>query len=246
MNNGFITIHRKILDWEWYDDLNVTRLFIHCLIRANHKDNKWRGILIKRGSFLTSISTLSKETSLSTSQIRTAIKKLKSTSEIASQSQAQYSVITMLKYDQYQSNDKVNDKPIANQSQASDKPMTTNNNVNNDNKVKDNGEFDLVWSLYGKKGNKKTSQLKFNKLSSPKKQLMARHLPEYVKSTPDKQYRKNMETYINQECWNDEVSTNEKTTTNQRNYETPTDRSRVATEKLLRKQRTHAENNPLI
>lgn len=136
MNNGFITLHRKILDWEWYDDLNTTRLFIHCLLRANHKDNNWRGILIQRGSFLTSINTLSKETKLSTSQIRTSLKKLKSTSEIASKSQAQYSVITMLKYDQYQTNDKVNDKLVTSQSQANDKPMTTNNNDNNDNKKK--------------------------------------------------------------------------------------------------------------
>ena len=133
MNNGFITLHRKILDWEWYDDLNTTRLFIHCLLRANHKDNNWRGILIQRGSFLTSINTLSKETKLSTSQIRTSIKKLKSTSEIASKSQAQYSVITMLRYDQYQTNDKVNDKPVTSQSQTNDKPVTTNNNDNNDN-----------------------------------------------------------------------------------------------------------------
>lgn len=133
MHNGFITLHRKILDWEWYNDPNVARLFIHCLLRANHKDNNWRGILIKRGSFLTSVSTLSKETKLSTSQIRTAIKKLKSTNEIASRSQAQYSVITMLKYDEYQTNDKVIDKPVTNQSQASDKPVTTNNNDNNDN-----------------------------------------------------------------------------------------------------------------
>ena len=141
MNNGFITLHRKILDWEWYDDLNVTRLFIHCLLRANHKDNNWRGIYIKRGSFLTSISTLSKETRLSTSQIRTAIKKLKSTSEIASQSQAQYSVITMLRYDHYQMNDKVIDKPVTNQSQTSDKPVTTNNNENNENKKENTFSF---------------------------------------------------------------------------------------------------------
>jgi hypothetical protein len=133
MNNGFITLHRKILEWEWYDDLNTARLFIHCLLKANHKDGKWRGIIIKRGSFLTSTNTLSKETKLSTSQIRTAIKKLKSTNEITSQSQAQYSVITMLEYDRYQTNDKLNDKPMTNQSQTNDKPMTTNNNENNEN-----------------------------------------------------------------------------------------------------------------
>lgn len=133
MQGGFITLHRKILNWEWYDDLNVTRLFIHCLLRANHKANNWRGILIERGSFITSIEALSKETKLSVSQIRTSIKKLKSTSELAVKSQAQYSVVTVLEYDSYQSNDKQPSKPVTKESQTSDKPMTTNNNDNNEN-----------------------------------------------------------------------------------------------------------------
>ena len=29
MNDGYIKLHRKIVDWEWYDDLPVFRLFIH-------------------------------------------------------------------------------------------------------------------------------------------------------------------------------------------------------------------------
>lgn len=34
------------------------------------------------------------------------------------------------------------------------------------------------------------------------------YIPAYVKSTPDKQYRKNFETFLNQECWNDELPNN--------------------------------------
>ena len=70
---------------------------------------------------------------------------------------------------------------------------------------KNNDEFDLVWAMYGKKGNRKTSLAKFNKMKDSSKKLMAHHLPRYIDSTPDKQFRKNLETYINQECWNDEV-----------------------------------------
>lgn len=133
MRKGFITLERQILDWEWYDDLNTTRLFIHCLLRANHRENKWRGISIKRGSFLTSINTLSSETKLSISKIRTSIKKLKSTKEIAIESQAQHTVITVIKYDYYQSSDKQYDNCITRESQSDDKALTTNNNNNNDN-----------------------------------------------------------------------------------------------------------------
>lgn len=109
-------------------------------------------------------------------------------------------------------------------------------------------EFELVWNMYGKKGNKKTSLSKFNRLKDSNKKLMAEHLPRYVKSKPDKQYRKNLETYINQECWNDEIEdfANEKTTINNRNYETPTDRSRIAADKLRRQQQTYSENTALI
>ena len=81
-------MHRGLLDWEWYDDINVCRLFVHCLLRANHKPKQWRGKTIDRGQFWTSLDTLSAETGLSKKQIRVAFDKLKSTGEVASKGQA--------------------------------------------------------------------------------------------------------------------------------------------------------------
>jgi hypothetical protein len=75
-------------------------------------------------------------------------------------------------------------------------------------KAVDDYQFEGMWEAYGKKGNKKTSRAKFNKLDILDKHLIYDHIPIYVLSTPDKQYRKNFETYLNQECWNDEVITN--------------------------------------
>jgi hypothetical protein len=137
--SGWIKLHRALIDWEWYTDHNTCRLFIHCLLRANHSDTKWRGHELKRGQFLTSLESLSSETGLSVSQIRTGLKKLKSTDEIASLSQARSRVITVLKYDQYQSDDRLNDKLVAGSSQADDSEIATDKNVrskecNNDNK----------------------------------------------------------------------------------------------------------------
>jgi uncharacterized protein YdaU (DUF1376 family) len=65
--------------------------------------------------------------------------------------------------------------------------------------------FENVWTMYGKKGNKKTSQQKWGKLKNHCKLSALKHIPEYVKATLDIQYRKNFETYINQEVWNDEI-----------------------------------------
>ena len=51
---GWIKIHRQLLDWEWYDDINVTRLFLHILLKANHKSKNYKGEIVKVGEHLTS------------------------------------------------------------------------------------------------------------------------------------------------------------------------------------------------
>lgn len=132
MSSGWIKLHRSLTDWEWYDDINVSRLFIHLLLTVNHKDKNWRGITIKKGSRLTSLDKLSVETKLSVSKIRTAIKKLILTNEIASKSHSQHTVFTVINYNQYQRVDKPIDKPVTNESQTDDKRIATNKNVKNE------------------------------------------------------------------------------------------------------------------
>lgn len=113
---GWIKIHRKILNWEWYNDNNTKILFLHLLLTANHKDNKWQGQTIKRGQKLTSLNHLAKETNLSVRQTRSALERLKSTNEIAIKTTNRYTLITVEKYNDYQcnenENDKVNDKRL--------------------------------------------------------------------------------------------------------------------------------------
>jgi len=80
MDSGFIKIYRLFLEWEWYDDINTSRLFLHLLLKANFKDKKWHGIDVKRGEILTGRKELSKQTGLSEQQVRSSLNKLKSTS----------------------------------------------------------------------------------------------------------------------------------------------------------------------
>ena len=134
---GWISLHRKTIDWEWYNEPNTFRLFVHCLLKANHSGKKWRGINIERGSFITSHGKLAEELDLSVSKIRTAINNLKSTSEIASESNSKYTVIKVVKYGEHQCVDKPDNKQIASKSQSNRNQIaTTNNNntVNNNNK----------------------------------------------------------------------------------------------------------------
>lgn len=114
MENGFIVLHRKIIKWEWYTDINVFKLFLHLLLRANHEDKYWRGILVKRGQLITSISHLSDETGLSPKQVRTALDKLKSTGEVVSKGQSRYTLVTIEKYSDYQDKKEKEGKQRAN------------------------------------------------------------------------------------------------------------------------------------
>jgi hypothetical protein len=130
---GFVLLHRSFIEWEWYDDTNVMRLFLHLILKANHKNRMWRGIEIKRGQILTSVGKLSEETGLTVSQIRTSIDKLKLTKEITSKTTSKYTLLTIEKYSIYQDKGcSVTSKTTSHQ-QTSNKRVTTNNNVNNDN-----------------------------------------------------------------------------------------------------------------
>ena len=140
----FIQLHRKMLEWEWYDDINTTRLFIHILIKANWSDKNWRWIIIKRWEFLTSLWKLSEETGLTLQQIRTCIKKLKLTSELTSEWHSSYTLFKVKNYDDYQTSNIQPNNQITNKEQTNNKQVTTTNNnnkINNKNKKNKYGEY---------------------------------------------------------------------------------------------------------
>ena len=209
--SGCVKLHRKITEWEWWDDHNATRLFIYIITKANHKDKKWRGVEIKRGQFLSSLDKLTKEPGISSQKIRTAIKRLKSTNEITSESTSQYTIYTVNKYDLYQyeqqENNTQNNKPPTNVQQTTNKQLTTTNNDKNIKKVKNvNISFDDFWDLYNYKVGKKGKVVsKWESLKDIERQDIMNYLPLYIQSRPDKQYRKHPMTFLNNEGWKDEI-----------------------------------------
>lgn len=151
-NEGFILLHRKMLKWEWYEDPNTFRLFIHCLFKANHQDKNWKGIVVPRGSFITGRFSLSKELGISTQSIRTSLTKLKSTSELTIKTTNKYSVVTVNNYNKYQTSTSksTNDQPTTNQQLTTTKEYKKENNISKDIGVHRNVEIDLILELYKK------------------------------------------------------------------------------------------------
>jgi hypothetical protein len=129
-HQGWIKLHRQILEWEWYSDNNCFRLFLHLLLKANHKEKRFKGLELKIGSIVTSRDLLARETGLTSQQIRTALTKLISTNEITSITSSQGTIIQIVSYEKYQvpTNEITNEQPTSNQQ------STTNNNVKNEKK----------------------------------------------------------------------------------------------------------------
>lgn len=163
---GWVKLHRALLDWEWYDDVHMVRLFLHLLLKANHKENQWRGTTIPAGSFITGRKVLADETGLSERQIRTCLSRLKSTGEIAIKTTNKYSHVTLTNWASYQLEDDKTTSKTTSQTPTRDQQSTTTEECKNVKKDILRKCFDDFWSAGMAKKDKKQAEAAFNRIAS--------------------------------------------------------------------------------
>lgn len=134
---GWIKIHRSLLDWEWYSDTNCVRLCLHFLLKANYQSKKWKGITIDRGQLITSRGQLSEETGLSEMQIRTSLDKLDNCGFITKLGTRKYTIITVCNYDSYQQGQDGYDNGY----QPTDNQQITNNQPTDNQQITTTKEY---------------------------------------------------------------------------------------------------------
>lgn len=156
--SGWIKIHRQILDWEWYSDTNTFRLFMHLILKANHKEKKFKGLVLNAGSVVTSRDILAIEIGLSVQQVRTALNKLKLTNEITIETSSQGTVIQIVNYSKYQllTNEVTNEQPINNHQ------ITSNNNEKKERSIFIPPTFDQVSEYCAERKNNVDASKFFN------------------------------------------------------------------------------------
>lgn len=129
-SNGYIKLYRKMLDWEWWDDVNTRTVFIYLILSANYKPSRWKGIDIGRGQLVTSYEKIANATGLSVRNVRTSLARLETTGEVTRLVTGKWQLVTIEKYTFYQgerqASDKVADREVTGKRQASDKEVTTN------------------------------------------------------------------------------------------------------------------------
>ncbi len=142
--NGFVKLHRKLIAWGWYQDYVVKDVFLHLLLTANFKDSQWRGITLKKGQLITGSKRLADDLGFTRQQVRTALGKLKSTNEITIETTNRYSLITIVNWNDYQSDDDTstnkstksatNKQPTDNQQITNKQPQRKNDKNNKESK----------------------------------------------------------------------------------------------------------------
>lgn len=104
MDNGFIRLHRKFLNWEWYRHPNTKLLFIHLLLSANWKKTKWHGIDLYPGELIRTDENLSKEIGITKRQVRSSFLSLRKSGEVSMRYEAGSRIITIKNWKKYQTN----------------------------------------------------------------------------------------------------------------------------------------------
>ena len=97
------------------------------------------------------------------------------------------------------------------ETETENRTITINENINID--------FEWFWNDYDKKvGDKQKLKKKWNKLTDQERQNAMNYLDLYKQSVPDKQFRKNPETFLNNKSWNDEIINTNTTTSYKLTY----------------------------
>lgn len=110
---GWVKLHRKLLEWEWYQDAHMVHLLVHLLLTASHEERRYKGLTIKRGQVVTSIKELAEALGASETSTRRRMKRLKSGGFLTIKVAHRITTITICNYDSYQTKEKSSGEIVA-------------------------------------------------------------------------------------------------------------------------------------
>lgn len=105
---GFALLHRKIMDVPFYKDAEASHLWVHLILKAKHAPETILTdigeMLVSRGQLLSGRNALAFETGLKADRVQYLLRKLQKLGMVSWVSHGKFSVFTIVKYDDYQSN----------------------------------------------------------------------------------------------------------------------------------------------
>lgn len=143
LQNGFITLHRKVLDWYGAGHPNRLALWVRILLMANHEDKRFlfngQPTLVSRGQFITGRKRLSISSGIPESTIERLLKEFEKDGNIEQQKTSRNRLITITKYHEYQSKNspRTTGEQLANNPRTQTTMKQCNNATSNSGKLND-------------------------------------------------------------------------------------------------------------
>jgi hypothetical protein len=125
MHKGYVKVWRKIEESFFYKDSAYVHLWVHLLIKANHRKHKFmfngQQMTCDRGQLITGRNKLSEQTGIEPSKVNRILKTLKSEHQIEQITYSRFSLINILKYEDYQGDiEQVNEQQVNSKRTASE------------------------------------------------------------------------------------------------------------------------------
>lgn len=217
MINGWIKIHRQIEHNRMWTAEPFTRgqAWIDLLLLANFTEGYLyvRGIKkrVERGQVGWSVVRLAGRWQWSRTKVCKFLNDLEEEQQIVQQKNNETSILTILNYDRYQDEEQQNIPQKSSRRAAEEQQKDT---IKNDKKEKKDkketqthADFEIFWTTYDKKVGRPKAEKKWSELNEELRARIIEHVRRYVQAKPDKQYRKDPATYLNQKGWEDEIIT---------------------------------------
>lgn len=145
MSGTFIRLDRSLLKHRYFDNTNVLKVWLYCLMKASYKRRCHlvgsTTIELQVGQFIFGRDKAASELNMSVQTLRTIIKLFENDKKITIKPTSKFSIITVIDFDSYQITDdgsnQHNNHQITINQPTTNQQLTTNKNVN---KVKNNNK----------------------------------------------------------------------------------------------------------
>ena len=128
MDNGWIKLHRKIIECGFFNNPNLSHFWVWCLLKATHDDHEqvvgFQKVVLKSGDFIFGRKNCASETGLSEQTVRTCVNTLIKLENLTIKSTNKYSIVTICKWGAYQKNEETTNQQT--NKQTTNKQPTTN------------------------------------------------------------------------------------------------------------------------
>ena len=239
---GWIKLYRQVLDNPIVcKDSDHIAVWMYILLNATHKEYpavfSGKKIIMQPGQLITGRKTIAEKFNIDESKVQRILKRFENEQQIEQQNGNKNRLISVLSWSDYQVSEQQNEQQVNNNCTTTEQQVNTNKNVKNDKEEKpivDSSECDLAfeqfYKLYpNKSGSKKKTIVKWNTLWKNKKINIDKVLEGtknyigYVDHRRKNGFKdlsyKNAETYVGNECWNDDYTINKQ---NQQTQKQPT------------------------